>query len=55
MRKSKEQIEILANEFRKEPVWSSRKMARLASELNLKVSQVYKWNWDRRMAQDLSL
>ncbi len=49
-KKTKEQIEILENEFEKDPAWSKHKMNTLASNLGLKMSQIYKWNWDRRMA-----
>jgi hypothetical protein len=46
--KSSDQVKILENEFSKEPQWSKEKMKKLAKLLNLKDSQVYKWNWDRR-------
>jgi succinate dehydrogenase flavin-adding protein (antitoxin of CptAB toxin-antitoxin module) len=46
--KSSDQVKILENEFSKEPTWSKEKMKKLARLLNLKDSQIYKWNWDRR-------
>jgi hypothetical protein len=45
--KNSEQVEILESEFAKDSDWSKEKMAKLAKFLNLKESQVYKWNWDR--------
>lgn len=50
--KSSDQVKILENEFSKEPSWSKDKMKKLARLLNLKDSQIYKWNWDRRQLQD---
>lgn len=50
--KSSDQVKILENEFSKEPSWSKEKMSKLAKLLNLKESQIYKWNWDRRQLQD---
>lgn len=46
--KSLDQVKILENEFAKDPQWSKELMKKLAKYLNLKESQVYKWNWDRR-------
>ncbi len=45
--KNSDQVGILENEFAKDSDWSKEKMAKLAKFLNLKESQVYKWNWDR--------
>ena len=50
--KSDDQFKILESEFQKDSKWSKEKMKRLASLLNLKESQIYKWNWDRRQMQD---
>ena len=50
--KSDDQVKILESEFQKDSKWSKEKMKRLASLLNLKESQIYKWNWDRRQMQD---
>jgi hypothetical protein len=43
-----DQTLILENEFKKCESWSKKKMQELAHMLSLSVSQVYKWNWDRR-------
>ena len=48
--KTLDQTFILENEFNKCNLWSKEKMQRLASMLNLTVSKVYKWNWDRRQS-----
>lgn len=47
--KSLDQVKILENEFAKDTQWSKELMKKLATYLNLKESQVYKWNWDRRL------
>ena len=46
--KSLDQVKVLENEFKKSPNWSKELMKTLSQELELKESQVYKWNWDRR-------
>jgi hypothetical protein len=46
--KTLDQTLILENEFKKCESWSKKKMQELAHMLSLSVSQVYKWNWDRR-------
>lgn len=48
--KSLDQTLILENEFKKSTSWSKQKMQELAQALGLTVSQVYKWNWDRRQS-----
>ena len=50
--KTDDQVRILESEFSKDPCWSKQKMKRLSTLLNLKESQIYKWNWDRRQMQD---
>jgi hypothetical protein len=46
--KTLDQTLILENEFKKCESWSKKKMQELAHILSLSVSQIYKWNWDRR-------
>ena len=41
----------MENEYQKDPDWSKHKMRELAEQLSLKESQIYKWNWDRRLKQ----
>ena len=48
--KSLDQTLILENEFKKSTVWNKQKMQELAQALDLTISQVYKWNWDRRQS-----
>ncbi|CDW71740.1 hox domain containing protein [Stylonychia lemnae] len=50
--KTDDQVRILESEFSKDPCWTKQKMKRLSTLLNLKESQIYKWNWDRRQMQD---
>ena len=42
-----DQALVLENEYKKCNLWSKAKMEELARSLQLKVSQVYKWMWDR--------
>ena len=46
--KTLDQTMILENEFKKCESWNKKKMQELAKMLSLSVSQVYKWNWERR-------
>ena len=39
---------LLTSEFRRDPLWSSLKVRRLAQFLSMRVTQVYKWNWNRK-------
>lgn len=48
--KNLDQTLILENEFKKSEFWSKAKMQELAHMLSLSVSQIYKWNWDRRQS-----
>lgn len=45
--KTKGQIKGLKSEFKKRPNWNKRSMKKLAKELGLTASQVYKWHWDQ--------
>jgi len=47
-RKNKEQVQILINEYIKNPNWTRAFMKDLAKRVGLKSSQVYKWNWDQK-------
>ena len=49
--KKKEQIKILENEFIKDRNWSKKKIIYLAKILGLSECQVYKWNWDQKLAE----
>lgn len=36
------------NEFLKCPNWDKPTIQRLSDEVGLKMSQIYKWNWDQQ-------
>lgn len=50
--KNQEQVQVLESEYFKNPMWSKIKIRKLAKKLNLKESQIYKWNWDKRQIQE---
>jgi hypothetical protein len=41
-------MEILENEYQKNPSWDYEKKCELALRLQFTFTQVSKWNWDRR-------
>lgn len=45
--KSSDQVRELKKEFFKDPDWDPKKIRELAERLELSLSQVYKWKWDR--------
>lgn len=47
-----EQEQVLELEFQKEMNWSTAKQKKLAKRLNLSMSKVYKWCWDRKKRFD---
>jgi len=53
LRKNREQSKYLEKEFSKDPNWTKPTITRLAKELRLKESQIYKWNWDTRKKMGL--
>ncbi|CDW91792.1 UNKNOWN [Stylonychia lemnae] len=44
----KYQMNVLKNEYQKNPHWSKGKITELAAKLNMKESQIYKWRWDSK-------
>ena len=46
--KTKEQNEILENEFQKNSNWDLKKRKYLSKELGLSAYQIYKWLWDKK-------
>lgn len=46
-KKSRSQLKALKAEFKRRPNWTKRSMKKLAKELGLTTSQVYKWHWDQ--------
>ena len=51
-KKSYEQTKILENEFQKSMYWNLEKINRLSEVLGLEKTQIYKWNWDRRLTYE---
>jgi hypothetical protein len=47
-RLTKEQESILEHEFQKNMDWCTKVQAKLAKRLGMRVSKVYKWQWDRK-------
>lgn len=47
-RKSKDQLDALMVEYRKNPSWTKDDMKMLAAKLGMSLSQVYKWQWDQK-------
>lgn len=54
-RKNKEQLKILENEFKKNPDWSREYIRRISEKLGLRECQVYKWHWDQRKKEGMSV
>jgi hypothetical protein len=46
-KKSRNQICSLKAEYKRRPNWNKRSMKKLAKDLSLSLSQVYKWHWDQ--------
>jgi hypothetical protein len=47
-RKSAAQVEILKEEYNRNPHWTKLKIAALSYDTGLSEAQVYKWSWDYR-------
>jgi hypothetical protein len=47
-RKNDCQHHYLMQEFMKNPVWDKPTILKLSKIVGLKVSQIYKWNWDQQ-------
>lgn len=47
IKKSKDQIKVLENEYLKNQNWTRTFMKQLARLTGLRESQVYKWHWDQ--------
>jgi hypothetical protein len=50
VRKTKEQIKVLTNEYELSSDWSSEDIEGLSGRLNLTKKQVYKWFWDTKIS-----
>ena len=51
-RKSKEQLDQLMVEYRRNPSWTKEDMKILAAQLGMSLSQVYKWQWDQKKKEN---
>eukprot|EP00347_Sterkiella_histriomuscorum_P020930 403335908 len=47
LKKSQEEVQMLENEFLKNPIWDYQKKSELALKLNMTFHTVQKWNFDR--------
>jgi hypothetical protein len=47
-RKSAAQVEILKEEYTRNPHWTKLKITALSYDTGLSESQIYKWSWDYR-------
>ena len=47
-RLSREQREILENEYQKDSNWNTQRISLMARRLQLKHTKVYKWVWERK-------
>lgn len=47
-RKNREQMQLLAVEFDKNPEWSKERLHELSELTGLSEAQIYKWGWDQR-------
>lgn len=52
MRKNKDQIKMLENEYAKQPNWTREYIKKIAQKLGLRECQVYKWHWDQKKKED---
>lgn len=41
------------NQYKKEPLFDKNTVTKLSTNLKLKESQIYKWNWDQRKRDGL--
>ena len=51
-RMTKEQIQILENEFQRDHNWSTAKIKEIAVRVQLGRVKVYKWSWDRKKKEN---
>ena len=49
--KNKKQVKVLQNEYLKDRNWNKDKITYLSRVLGLSECQVYKWNWDQKLAE----
>lgn len=51
-RKTKKQKELLDTEYKKNSDWSKSFMQKLAKQLGMSLSSIYKWHWDQKHKND---
>ena len=54
MRKKPDQMNILQDEFDRDPNWNFKKKMEIASAIGMTPNQVSKWNWDQRKKLGMS-
>jgi len=47
-RKSSQQLQVLLQEYQREPAWSKEFITELANRTGLTTAQIYKWSWDHK-------
>eukprot|EP00347_Sterkiella_histriomuscorum_P018261 403346185 len=55
LKKSQEEVQVLENEFLKNPAWDYQKKSELALKLNMTFNTVQKWNFDRMKKEQKQL
>jgi hypothetical protein len=55
IKKNRDQVKVLENEYEKNPNWTKEFMNQLAEKVGLRESQVYKWHWDQRKKEAYEL
>jgi hypothetical protein len=54
-RKSSQQLQVLLQEYQREPIWSKEFITELANRTGLTTAQIYKWSWDQKKKCQQSL
>lgn len=54
-RKSSHQLQVLLEEYQREPVWSKEFITDLSSRTGLTTAQIYKWSWDQKKKSQQTL
>ena len=54
LRKTEEDIEILLDHFKADPVWNYETKVKIALQVGMTLNQVSKWHWDHRKKLGIS-
>lgn len=54
MRKTKDQMRILVEEFKKNYKWSYEHSVKIGQRIGMTFHQVSKWNWDQRKKEGIA-